>query len=140
MSHADLIQTLIKCQNTTSSHGRTLLFPTPLFTSCHSRSFLDIFSSICQCFFFKYGAYLPFYTPAYLLFILSFIFNHFFKKCKYKKREKNSYGLELHIVSILPSLNDLNKEFNTMRSEKESLVHIFIESSLFVQCQRTLWF
>ena len=31
--------------------------------------------------------------------------------------KKQSYRFELHTVSILPSVNDLNKEFNTAGSE-----------------------
>lgn len=34
-----------------------------------------------------------------------------------EEKEKWSYRFELHTVSILPSLNDLNKEFNTAGSE-----------------------
>lgn len=34
-----------------------------------------------------------------------------------EKEKKLSYRFELHTVSILPSLNDLNKEFNTAGSE-----------------------
>ncbi len=49
--------------------------------------------------------------------LISFLFRRAKTEGERETERKWSYRFELHTVSILPSLNDLNKEFNTAGSE-----------------------
>lgn len=154
MSSADLVETLIKCQNTALV---SLSFKHTHFDS-DSTHFLNLFDAFC----FVFHAPLPhvyffFFLPLFSLtkyikihrhawkgkkkvpfFCYSFtchrsrtpthtgfpLISRFFylegqrhSQREGEERVKWSYRFELHTVSILPSLNDLNKEFNTAGSE-----------------------
>lgn len=161
MSSADLVETLIKCQNTTSYFS--LCQAHTHLNDSESTHFLNLFHAFCFVFlFFAFHApcliFFFFFTSLFSLTKYTNIHRHA-RKIKKKKslfcysftcrrsctpphtgfplisfffiekgkdiarekereeKEKWSYRFELHTVSILPSLNDLNKEFNTAGSE-----------------------
>lgn len=150
MYSANLIESLIKCQNATSisrslslslSSLHTLTLNPLIFSislmhfvfycfSCPMSNFLPLLSlsQNTQTFAGLHGEKkLPFFaTPSlavalvhpHMLASLSSLF--YLQGQRHSRRERGkklSYRSELHTVSILPSLNDLNKEFTTAGSE-----------------------
>lgn len=133
MSSADLIETLIKCQNARAflAHEDTNTLNVSLYHFV--QAFLSIFFSFPSLvsnflsFLFTLSFILPEYTNIYTLH--SLFYGFFFSFAAVPALPHTGFPLisfylegqrqrfELHTVSILPSVNDLNKEFNTMGSE-----------------------
>lgn len=133
MSSADLIEALIKCQNASGFVARASANAVAVSLD----HFVQTFHSICFSFPFLLSNFLfflftlSFISPEYTnIYSLHSLFYGFFILCSrsctpthwlcsnlFFYLEGQRQRFELHTVSILPSVNDLNKEFNTVGSE-----------------------